>query len=137
MAGEFTLDFKQSQKLEAKLKTFSGDAEKTVNEVLKRSGSKAVMQSIISFMPVSQRNKKHAKMSNPLKASYFNLGFRVFAKGGAANKPGSFGYLVFPDEGRGPHQAFAQEFFQRGGETASEQVLNDVIAALDKAANFE
>ena len=28
-----------------------------------------------------------------------NLGFRILARGGATNKKGSFGYLVFPNEG--------------------------------------
>ena len=88
------------------------------------------MQAIIGFMPVSKREKRHAKHSNPLKERMFNLGFDIVAKGGAAKNKGSFGYLVFPNEGRGPHNPVAQEFFERGLASREEIILDYVIDEL-------
>lgn len=135
MAGEYSLDYSKSREFENRLRQFPGDAEKVSNEVLKNKGGKLMMQSIIGFMPISKRNKRHAKTSNPLKTDYFNLGMRTYARGGAANSKGSFGYLVFPDEGRGPGNPVEQRFFERGGERASDYIFTELVAALTTALN--
>lgn len=135
MGGQYELDFKKSQELEQAMKQIPDKAEKLVNEVLHTKGTKMMIQSIIGFMPVSNRDKNHAKTSNPLITDNFNLGFRTYAKGGAANKPGSFGYLVFPDEGRGSSNPIAQEFFQHGANYASDMILSQVLGALEEAHN--
>lgn len=129
----YQLDMASAAEIEAAMKLVPEKAEKLVNQVLHTKGTKEVIQSIIGFIPVSRRNKKHAKFSNPLKNQNFNLGFEVYAKGGAAKNKNSFGYLVFPDEGRGSHNPVAQMFFERGTDRVNERILNDVIEALDKA----
>ncbi|HEM3508247.1 TPA: hypothetical protein U1B31_002142, partial [Streptococcus suis] len=105
-------------------------SEEVVNRVLLVRGTKEVMQSIIGFMPISKREKRHAKYSNPLKERMFNLGFDIVAKGGAAKNKGSFGYLVFPNEGRGTHNPIAQAFFERGLASREEIILDYVIDEL-------
>lgn len=131
--GRYELDFSKSVEIEKKMALIPDKSEKLVNEVLKTKGTKRMIDSIVDVMPKSNKNKKHAKDSNPLKYRMRNLGFEIVAKGGAASRPGSFGYLVFPDEGRGPHNPIEQAFFRRGGELAEEAVQDDVIEALEKA----
>lgn len=131
--GIYELDFSQSKQLEEKMKLIPEKAEELVNKSLKRKGTKAMIESITGFMPVSRKKKVHAKFSKPLSYSMRNLGFVVRAKGGAANKPDSFGYLVFPDKGIGPHNHIKQDFFERGGEKANELIMNQVIDDLEAA----
>lgn len=120
------IDYRKSEELIKLLEKTSKNIENNLNEYLHSKGAKTVIESIIGFMPRSNRQKKHAKDSNPLKFDKFNLGFGVYARGGAANKKGSFGYLVFPDQGRGPHNFIAQEFFGRGLESKEEKLFDDL-----------
>lgn len=133
MGGRYGLDFKKSQELEQAMKQIPDKSEKLVNEILHTKGTKMMIQSIVGFMPVSDRDKKHANASNPLKADTFNLGFEVYTRGGDVNARNSFGYLVFPDEGRGRSNPIAQEFFKRGGDSASDAILSQVLGALEQA----
>ncbi|QPO27014.1 hypothetical protein [Streptococcus suis] len=130
MANKATLDFSGSTKLAEAMAKIPSKSEEVVNRVLLVRGTKEVMQAIIGFMPVSKREKKHAKYSNPLKERMFNLGFDIVAKGGAAMNKGSFGYLVFPNEGRGTHNPIAQAFFERGLASREEIILDYVIDEL-------
>lgn len=107
-------------------------SEELINKALHSSGGKEVSMAIVGFMPRSDRNKKHAKDSNPLKQEDINLGFRIFAKGGAAKNKGSFGYLVFPNEGRGRKNPIAQEFFQEGLESRLDKLTQIVLEALEE-----
>lgn len=121
------VDFRKSEELSKALLKTSKKVEADLNEYLHTTGAKTVVESIVGFMPRSNRQKKHAKDSNPLKFDKFNLGFEVYAKGGAPNKKGSFGYLVFPDQGIGPHNKVAQEFFRRGLESKENKLFDDLI----------
>lgn len=130
MANRATLDYSGSQRLVEAMSRIPSKSEEVVNKVLKDRGAKEVIQAIIGFMPVSKRNKKHAKFSNPLKEVMFNLGFDVIAKGGAAKNKGSYGYLVFPNEGRGSNNPVAQQFFEEGLASREDIILDYVIDEL-------
>ncbi|HEM5158038.1 TPA: hypothetical protein U1277_000590 [Streptococcus suis] len=130
MANKATLDFSGSTKLAEAMAKIPSKSEEVVNRVLLVRGTKEVMQAIIGFMPVSKREKRHAKYSNPLKERMFNLGFDIVAKGGAAKNKGLFGYLVFSNEGRGTHNPIAQAFFERGLASREEIILDYVIDEL-------
>lgn len=133
MVNKTTVDFSKSQKLADAMAKIPSRSEEVINRVLKSRGTREVMESIIHFMPVSRRDKEHAKHSEPLKERMINLGFDIVAKGGAANKRGSFGYLVFPNEGRGSHNPVAQEFFERGLDAKEDMLLDMLVDELVKA----
>lgn len=133
MAITATIDFSNSLKLQEAMSKIPSKSEEVVNQVLLTKGTKEVMQGIIGFMPVSNRDKKHAKYSNPLKEKMFNLGFDITTKGRATNKKSSFGYLVFPNDGRGKHNRVAQEFFEKGLQSKEGIVLDYLVEALVKA----
>lgn len=131
---DFKLDVSKSERLKEAMSQIAPLSEKLTNDVLKAKGTKKMIQAIVGFMPISRSKKaRHAKTSNSLAFRMGNLGFTIYARGGAANKAGSFGYLVFPNEGRGPRNPIAQRFFERGADSANEQILDDVISALQEA----
>lgn len=134
----FNVDFKRLTQLKEAMLKIPDRSEAVLNKYLHERGGDIVLKSILSLTPNSGRDKsrwsnhkKHAKESNPYKQDSFNLGFRIYARGGAANNQGSFGYLVFPNEGRGPSNPIAQEFFQKGLEAKEDKLYDDMIRELD------
>ena len=125
--AKFTVDIESSQRLADSMAKIPDKSERLINEVLKSKGSKEVMESIIGFMPESERKKTHAKDSSPLKAKLFNLGFDIQSKT-------PFGYLVFPNDGRGKHNPHAREFFEKGLEDRKESIMDAMLDALIKAS---
>lgn len=129
--AESRVNFDESKKLGEVFKNLPANAENLVNEYFEKEAAKNMMQEIIGLTPVSKKNKRHAKNSDPYKPEMFNLGFRIYAKGGAANKKNSFGYLVFPNDGRGPRNYTAQQFFERGAEKAEkDKIIDDLLEIL-------
>lgn len=122
---KFELNDEQAKKLEQAMTTIRSNSEKVINEVLETKGTKLMIQKIIDFMPASNRNKQHAKSSNPLKHTMINLGFEVKAKP-------KFGYLVFPNSGIGQRNKKAQKFFERGAESANELILQELLTAIEQ-----
>lgn len=123
--AKFELDVKKSKKLEEELRKTKGALEKPINDFLHLKGAIKVTQSIIGFMPKSDRKKNHAKDSNSLTTTKINLGFEVKSKL-------EFGYLVFPDQGRGIHNPTAQEFFARGLEKESDILFNSILKIVEE-----
>lgn len=122
------------------MKEAPDNVEREVNAVLHKQGGKEISQSIIGFMPISKRDKSnwrqnssHAKTSNSLSQTKLNLAVQIYAKGGASYSKGSFGYLVFPNEGRGRSNPVSQQFFEKGLEAKEQTVIDLLIKALDKA----
>ena len=125
-----------SEELTQAMERVPDRAEEEINKVLHGEGSKLVMQNIINFMPVSKGGGRHAKSSDPLKVEELNLGFTTYAKGGAANARGSFGYLIFPNDGRGPRNPVAQNFFEKGLEASEPKIMEMLLDALEKASEI-
>lgn len=138
----FELDASDLERLLKKITDSPGDVEKAINQSLEKEGAPLAIGGIIRRMPVSQRGakkvreKSHAKFSNPLLKRMENLGFEIVAKGGASSKKGSFGYLAFPDEGRGSSNLIAQHFFNEGMTDRTPRILEALNEALDRAIEF-
>lgn len=130
MATEFKLDPTQLENLEKNIGKLQEIGETTANEVLHTEGNREVMDRITEILPISKRKKRHAKDSKPFKSNDYNLGFTIISKGGAANKKGSYGYLVFPDEGRGIRNPITQNFTGRGLERATPTVIEKLSNAI-------
>lgn len=136
MPIKYELDHEQSMKLFDAMAKIPKLSEELANKVLHGGGSQLMIQKIIDFTPVSKVDKKHAKSSKPLKDTMINLGFEIKTKGGAAKNKGSFGYLVFPNEGRGSSNPIAQRFFEKGMEQSNPEIFEQLLAALDEAHNI-
>ncbi|MFD2638393.1 hypothetical protein [Piscibacillus salipiscarius] len=137
MSTSYNLDYSDIQALEEKLARLPGQMEQVMNDVLHRQGIEITARHITERMPVSDRNKRHAKYSKWWKSERHNLGFTIKAKGGAANKPRSFGYLVFPNEGRGPHNPMEQRFMEEGLAESVNPILNELNEAIDQKLKEE
>lgn len=142
MSVRFEVDAKEIEALEKKIAKLPNRMEREVNEVLHTDGIKIVADEVTKDLPISSwkgtiRPKNHAKHSKWWKSEKDNLGFTVKTKGGAANKPGSFGYLVFPDEGRGPFNPVEQRFSERGLKLATPKIMDKLSERIDKVLKEE
>lgn len=126
------IEYDDLANLNDRLRQFPNRAEEAVNKALHTDGVKIVTEEMTNLIPISKRQKKHAKDSRWYTHKTGNLEFIVKSKGGAANKKGSFGYLVFPDEGRGPNNPTAQNFSARSIQKSTPKVLQKIHGALDK-----
>lgn len=145
MAVRFEVDYASIQKLSDAIMRLPNKAEKVINKTLVEQSSKTIAEGITPLIPISRnrdgsgtRSKIHAR--NILwydKEQKESLSITVKTKGGAANKRGSFGYLVFPNEGRGKYQPRELEFMERGQDKATPEVINDIENNLIKTIEEE
>ncbi|SEB15748.1 hypothetical protein SAMN05421743_12138 [Thalassobacillus cyri] len=131
MSIRYDLDYQEVEKLEEKFRKVPDNVENIINQVLHNEGIKRTTAAITKELPVSNRTKKHAKYSKWSKSEKHNLGFTVKTKGGAAKNPGSFGYLVFPNEGRGPHNPLEQRFMEEGLEKTTPEIIELISERID------
>ena len=130
MSVKFEFDFEDFEELRLKLEQVDSDLEKELNTVLKTEGKRTVEPKITNLIRVStpsrgaKKNGPHAKNSKWARQEMGNLELTIKAKGGAANKPGSFGYLVFPNEGRGPRNHREQRFMENGRDAALPELVD-------------
>lgn len=134
---EINVDFGEVEILEEKLSRLGEDAETTVNEILHGMGVETVTKDVTNLLPVSSRNKKHAKFSKPFTHDPQNLGFIFKTRGGAAKNKTSFGYLIFPDEGRGPRNRVEQDFTGRGINKAKPKILTELTEVITRKLQEE
>lgn len=134
MAVSFDLDSLAITRLSEAIKTLPNKAEKVINQTLLKKGSKSIEERITPLIPMSRerdgsgvRIKEHARNIKWSAAEQKeNLSVTVKTKGGAANKKGSFGYLVFPNEGRGKYNTRSIEFMEAGRNLAIPKVIDDL-----------
>ena len=74
MAGiNFTLNFEDVEKIQQAINDYGDNAEDIINQCIHQEGKDRLIRSIENCMPVSDRNKKHAKFSNSLTNKNLNL----------------------------------------------------------------
>ncbi len=121
--ARFDVDYKDMELLQMNLAKIPDVSERAMNEVLHTKGIEIVTKQITHLLPVSNVHKNHAKYTDWSRSETENLGFTVVTKGGAAKNKGSFGYLVFPDEGRGRSNPYEQGFTQRALDASTPMLL--------------
>lgn len=139
---KFALDKQDFEDLMQKIQQIPSKAEKVINAVLHQEGIETLTEDVTRFIPVSRQTKsRHAKSSDWSRSETFNLGFLVVSKGGASyNKQNknknSFGYLIFPDEGRGVKNNTAHDFTGKGMAMAKPKIMdvlnNNIIKAIEE-----
>lgn len=142
MSNYINLDYSKSIELEQKLKLLPGKAEYEVNNFLWSEAGNILEKEVYDKMPRSQykkygKPKTHAKDSESLEIIRYNLGVKIQTK--IKPKSKDFGYLIFPNEGRGIKQKNkgAQEFFDKTLENKSDEITNGLIKHLDKKIEEE
>jgi len=142
--NELSINYEDIKKLEEKFKKLPNTAEYEINDYLWSETGEILQKEVYSKMPRSiykhyskKQPKTHAKDTDSLEIVKYNLGVKVQTK----TKPRSkdFGYLIFPDEGRGIRQRKkgGQEFFNKSLESKGKDVVDGLSEHLDKKIEEE
>lgn len=139
----FSLTSKDFEKLQQKFKMLPKTAEYELNNYFWNKAGDILKRKVIQFMPRSKRDKSnykgapktHAKDDESLEKITYNLGIKIQTQ--LQPKSKDFGYLIFPDEGRGKHQKKSQEFFNKALNSESEKLRNGVIDHFNKKIEEE
>lgn len=135
--ARFELKSEDLQRLETVLRELPNKGEEEINKVLHKESAEKVIRSIQDLIKVSSWNPKapkkkgtHARYGKPFRIIPFNLGFfiRTYPK---------YGYLVFPDEGRGIRNPVEQNFTGRGIEKERPDVVNRLMEVLTRKIEEE
>ena len=142
--NELSLDYKSLIKFEEKLKLLPQRAEYEVNNYLWSEAGNVLEKEVYRRMPRSHyehyskgKPKSHAKDSESLEIIRYNLGVKVQTK--IKPKLRDFGYLIFPDEGRGIRQLKKgkQEFFGKSLDSKNNQIVDGLVDHLNKKIEEE
>ncbi len=139
----YSLESKDIEILQEKLKLLPKKAEYEMNNYFWNTAGDILKKRVIQNLPRSNRNKSnhknspksHAKDVESLDKISFNLGIKVQTK--LKPKSKDFGYLIFPDEGRGKHQSRSQEFFNKALETETENIKEGLLEHINKKIEEE
>ena len=143
--NELTIDFSKVKKFQERWNALPKKSEYEANNYLWNEGGDVFKTQVLKFMPRSNKDKSkvkkapkvHAKDVESLDKIPFNLGIKVQTKLKLSSK--DFGYLIFPDEGRGKHQKRKgeQAFFGRALETKTDEVGDGLLGHLNNKIEEE
>lgn len=143
--NELTIDFSKVKKFQERWNALPKKSEYEANNYLWNEGGDVFKTQVLKFMPRSNKDKSkvkkapkvHAKDVESLDKIPFNLGIKVQTKLKPSSK--DFGYLIFPDEGRGKHQKRKgeQAFFGRTLETKTDEVADGLLSHLNNKIEEE
>lgn len=135
MAGtSIKLDAREIETLQRAIQQYSGDAERTVNDVLHNEGGKLIQEEIMRLLPESGRDwkgkKKAAKRAKPFTQKNENLAVIV-------RTVPAYGYLYFPDDGTNTknhigYKGKPREFMYGGAENQTGKIIDRCIERLIK-----
>lgn len=138
--ARYQLDAAEVEKLEAMLERLTEGGEDLINNIVHKQGPEILASDITRFINTSKtrsRPGQHATQTKWQKVTEFNLGFELVTKGGAAKNRNSYGYLVFPDEGRGRRNPIAQNFTGKGSDEATPKIMELLNTELAKKIREE
>lgn len=126
--GVFSINALEIDDLQQAMKNFQGNTEKTINDVLHNEAGPLIQEGIKRLMPTSNRTwkgkKGQAKTSKSLKNENSNLAVTV-------KTTSNYQYLYFPDDGSNTKNHVGnQQFFLKGGESKTEEIINLCIKNL-------
>ncbi len=96
MANEtFSSNYERIIELSQQIGAAGAEVENILNNYIHNAAPEVIKPSIEGLVPVSDRDKRHAKFSNPFgRQENYNLAVKIITSK-------EFNYLVFPDEGKG------------------------------------
>ena len=126
MAGvRFDLKDEDINKLIEAIRDFTGNAEDAIADALENKVAEILKNSIERLIPVSDRNKTHAKYSAPFTDDMQGK-FSVYI-----HTKKAYHYLYFPDEGEGTSKGqMAHDFTGEGVEREYDSAINILLDAL-------
>jgi hypothetical protein len=128
MAGvDFTLKEEDLTRIQEAIMDFGDDAERVVNDCLANEVKDKLITSITNLIPVSDKNKKHAKSSNPLDGKIRNnLTLWIHTKS-------KFNYLYFPQNAEGTSKGKSpNDFMDKGIDAEYDNAVNIILEKLQR-----
>ena len=128
MAVKVWMEEEGFQELQDKIRLFGEGAEEIINQTLVNEVKELLTPSIVNFIPVSSRNKKHAKHNNPIMGEQeTTLELYLHSK-----KP--YNYLFFPENAHGCKFVGQQprDFMTKGVEAQMGNAINIMLEKLIK-----
>lgn len=115
-------------KLQNAMKDYQGNVEEAINDVLHNQGGELIAEATRRLIPVSGRTwkgkRKAAKTANSLRQVPENLAITV-------TTTKAYQYLYFPNDGSSTKKhAGNQQFFEKGGETVKDEIIDRCIGKL-------
>lgn len=92
-------------------------------------------EDIRSTIPISRKHLdgRHARTHKSVISNRLFLGFYIRERSSRTIKNWrEYGYLIFPEEGRGKHNPRAQRFFERGKERHEPKIVERLRSILDR-----
>lgn len=117
-------------KLSEAIDRYGAGAGQAIQQVYEEFAATEIERNINAVLPVSGRRFRGHKVG--AKAAGIDRVFRHEVAGLdlTVKAPGNFGYLVFPDEGRGSHNRREQRFMLRGMEASIDKIVDRCIAKI-------
>lgn len=127
--ARFDLDFKEVENLHQRFEAYGEGANRVVNDVLHEEGGDKIKTQVQLLIPSSgrhwKRKKAAASATDPLQIDNGEM-LAVTVKTIKA-----YHYLYFPDDGTNTERhAGNQQFFMRGGEQASGEIIDLCLGRL-------
>ncbi len=125
-------------KLQKMIISYGEGAETELNEYIHNEGRDELVSGITQEMPVSDRNKRHAKFSIWHEIKNYNLGVVISNNNTGKNtslsknkgSKTSFYYLAFVVDGT--KHIRANDFFTKGAEKKYSKIVDGLLKALNK-----
>lgn len=123
--ANFTLEQKQFNEVMQRVAGYGAEVETALNDYLHLTAPEIIKPAIVGLVPVSDRNKTHAKSAAPFgRQENYNLAVKILTSK-------EFNYLVFPDEALGTSKGNTpQDFTGRGLEATIPDLINDMTARI-------
>lgn len=123
---KFEIKKEDIEKLDLLFAKVGEQTESITNTFLHETASKKMINSIINLIPVSNRNKNHAKESSPLESQGINMGIVIRTKS-------KFNYLGFPDMATGTsRKKEAHKFMEKGLDKEYDGILKELMNELNQ-----
>lgn len=127
----FGMDAASFEAVQDAIRAFPGDAESAINSVMHGEAGPMIYRRINPLIHPSGRTfKGHRASAKASDWPYYDVGENLAV---TVKAQGSYGYLYFPDDGSTTRRhAGGQEFFRRGGDQATREVVDACLGAISR-----
>lgn len=128
--AEWDVEFKAVDRLADAISDYGVGAGQIVQGVYNDFAAEEIKTNIQQVLPVSGRRFKGHRTGARAAGTARVFQHSVSGLDLIVQTKGQFGYLIFPDEGRGSHNPRAQQFMQRGLDNSVDAIVERCIAKL-------
>lgn len=133
--SNFSLKDEDVKRIQQFIVKCGNTSEEVINDYIHNEAGERITKGITRFIPVSKRNKVHAKNSKWSEQKNYNLAVNISNKTSGKN---SFYYLYYVATGTGTSKKNGpNDFMKKGMDQEYNNVVNGLINELEKNINKE